>query len=112
MSALPPVRGLVIPVSGKPYTCTISSLGDFQGIVGGYIEGVRIMAKPSGQRATMYVNEEFLIKGLPFNPRASAFYSGKSGICGDVVIVGGPDVEGDDLDVPQAFLAAFEYEEK
>jgi hypothetical protein len=82
------------------------SLGSFQAVVGGYIEGV------FGRGATMYVNEEGLLQRLTPNPRATSFAErvmGRSGIflVGTALIVGPGDGEGNDTPVRQAVVDYF-----
>lgn len=64
--------------------------------VGGMIGCVRL------ENADMWVNDNFLAEGLPLNPYATALYADTYGmenayICGDVVITGGADEEGETL---------------
>lgn len=57
-------------------------LSELQRHVGGYIEYVSL---PSG--AIGWVNEEGKLKGLPFNPLATALYANPSdSICGTMVV--------------------------
>lgn len=59
---------------------------------------------------TIYINEEGLLRRLPFNSRASFLWwyyvpaARESLLVGDVVIVGWPDVDGESTDVPEAVL--------
>jgi len=55
---------------------------DMQKYVGGYLEHVSVLV--DGKRAHMYVNEEGLIHGLPFNPRATEHYYAASKARGNV----------------------------
>lgn len=74
-----------------------------QGMVGGYIEHVTIARGIVG----MYVHDEGLLRDLPVNPLASSLYAqagGRTPICGPAVLVGGPDPEGNDLDVPMTLV--------
>jgi hypothetical protein len=68
----------VIPAHGPTFT-----LDELQKIVGGYIE---LVVTTEGD--FMFVNEDGLRLGLPFNSLASSHYGGISphGIVGDVVI--------------------------
>lgn len=65
-----------------------------QAAVGGWIERVQIMG--NSMALDMYVNEEGLLNGLPYNPFASYMYRAATGmdtvIVGDVVIVAGNDL--------------------
>lgn len=87
-------------------------LEEFQSIVDGRIEGV------FGRDFVMYVNEEGLIHGLPFNEKASAFLAVRSEtgmsphIFGTIVILGGGDPEGNETTVEQFVLDYFNIKEK
>jgi len=65
-----------------------------------------------GGVATMYVNEEGLLKNLPINPRATAFADhmlGHRGILlvGTALILGPGDGDGNDTPVRQAVVDYF-----
>lgn len=75
--------------------------------VGGWIESVDVPALG----ATIYVNEEGLIRQLPLNPRATFLWwfhvpaaRQKAMLVGDAVVVGMPDRRGDSTDVPEVVL--------
>ena len=75
-----------------------NSLGAFQAAIGGgYIEGVY------GADATVYVDEEGIIKRLPYNPLASLFAQRVLGagvhLFGQALILGPGDGEGNDTPV-------------
>ena len=70
------------------------TLDEFQTLVGGMIESL--------PTAPGYANEEGLLIGLPYNPRASAMCD--YDLCGDVVFTGGVDAEGEDLPVSDEFV--------
>lgn len=81
--------------------------------VGGFIEhGMLANGELPSQRLGFYVHEEGLIIGLPDNWLATALYNathtGGSGypIAGPMIVVGGPDEEGDELGVSDAWIAA------
>ncbi len=59
------------------------SLAEAQQIVGGYIELL------SADDKTLVVNEEGRLKRLPINNKATALYSYKSYILGNVIVLGG-----------------------
>lgn len=66
--------------------------------VGGMIGCVHLRDKS----ADMWVNDNFLAEGLPLNPTATALYADNYGIenayiCGDVIITGDTDDEGETL---------------
>jgi hypothetical protein len=81
-------QGIVIPVTGDAHPNNFSTLKDYQTAVGGYIE---LAGRPSGLVAL--VNEDGRSLGLPVNRRASALL-GQS-IVGNLVLIGGPDDDGD-----------------
>jgi hypothetical protein len=70
---------VVEPANGKDWT-----LGELQGLVGGMIEVIyRLPAAKPGMIAV--VNEEGLLRGLPFNPVASEMAS--RSLTGPVVLI-------------------------
>lgn len=77
----------------------------YQAVVGGYIEGV------IGSTATMYVNEEGLLMGLPPNPLATLFaqriLDRSVVLVGTALILGPGDSEGNDTDVRPAVVDYF-----
>ena len=83
---------ITIKVDGTRSVESVETIDlDFlQEAVGGYIEAVGL----SSYEATMYVNEEGLIRGLPMNPLASEI-AGQL-LVGDVVIVGPTNEDGED----------------
>jgi hypothetical protein len=86
-----------------------NSLGGFQAAIGGgYIEGV------FGREATVYVDEEGLLKNLPLNPLATLFAQRVLGmgvhLCGPALIVGPGDGEGNDTDVRPSVVEYFQKE--
>lgn len=90
------VRLLDIPDGAK-------GLDALQAAVGGYIEHVTLRPRICG----MYVHDEGLLRDLPVNPLASSLYAASGGhtpICGPAVLVGGPDQEGNDTDVPMVLI--------
>jgi hypothetical protein len=58
------IKTVIRPKNGKKF-----SLDELQTYVGGYIEIVAL--KPGNGHATMYINEEGKLKGLPYNPQAT-----------------------------------------
>jgi hypothetical protein len=78
-----------------------SNLKNYQQIVGGYIEAVRLREHGQSVAMDFYCNEDFLSMEDPqFNDRASLLYSLSFGtrgyILGDVVCIGGVDQHGND----------------
>ncbi|GAB3608356.1 hypothetical protein GCM10027414_04810 [Humibacter ginsengiterrae] len=99
------VTGIVIPADAEKALGerTFVNLEDYQAAVGGWIEAVDL---PS-LGVTIYVNEEGLLRHLPFNSRASFLWwyhvpeaRQKAMLVGDAVLVGLPDRNGDSTDVP------------
>lgn len=87
-----------------------NDLADYQAGVGGMIEAVDLRLID----VTMYVNEEGLMRGLEFNPRATMLWwywvpaaRQKAMLAGDVVLVGWQDGEGNSTDLPEQMLAIF-----
>lgn len=79
--------------------------------VGGWIEAVNIVDDSNSHVATMYVNEEGKLHGLPFNDIATTLYLVRSInrtvdiIVGDVVIVASEDENGyAKPDLPQLII--------
>ena len=100
---------IVDPDGTVRHTDIESNLGAFQAVVGGYIEGV------ISNVATMYVNEEGLLKRLPYNYVASMFASNLLGhrgiqLFGTALILGPPDDEGNDTDVRPTVVEYFQKE--
>ena len=100
-------RVLIVDPDGTVrHTEIESSLGSYQAVVDGYIEGV------FGNVATIYVNEEGLLKSLPFNPLATLFAQrilGHPGIqlFGVALVMGPGDGEGNDTPVRPAVVDYF-----
>jgi hypothetical protein len=105
------VRGILIPAAEQrdPESRSFESLDDYLAAVGGWIEAVDI---PTAD-VTLFVNEEGIPAGLPFNRRATYFWShfarhtaGTARLFGDVVLVGSPDSHGESTDAPDEILEA------
>lgn len=101
------VRGIVIPAAGEEplEERDFAGLEDYQAAVGGWIEAIDV---PS-IGVTVYVNEEGLLRQLPFNSRATFLWwyevpkvRQKAMLVGDAVLVGLPDRHGRSTDVPTA----------
>jgi hypothetical protein len=101
------VQGIVIPVdTDEPLREIDTSQSDaIASTVGGLMEAVDLY----DLGVTIYVNESGLLQHLPFNSRASFLWwyhvpriRRRSMLVGDAVIVGLPDEEGADTDVPAA----------
>ncbi|WP_409048502.1 DUF3846 domain-containing protein [Microbacterium sp. HA-8] len=104
------VKALVIPTAaGEPITeCEVNKLKDYQAVLGGWIEPVDIPALG----VTVYVNEEGLMRNLPFNPRATFLWwyfvpeaRQRAMLVGPALISGMPDRSGDSTDVPSEVVA-------
>lgn len=98
------VQGIIIPADNTAplKTATLDSLEDYQRAVSGWIEAVDI----PDLGVTMYVNEEGLIRDLPFNRRATFLWrfhvpqARDAGLVGDVAVVGLTDDEGESTELP------------
>ncbi|MBZ4488089.1 DUF3846 domain-containing protein [Microbacterium sp. cx-55] len=100
------VRGILIPAAEQrdPELRSFAMLEDYQAAVGGWIEAVDV----PGLGVTMYVNEMGLIRGLPFNRRATFLWwyhlpsvRNQARLAGDAILVGWPDPEGNNTDAPR-----------
>lgn len=103
------VRGRVVPAAeGAAIELRdFAQLEDYQAVVGGYLEPVDV---PS-LGITIYVNEEGLLRQLPFNSRATFLWwyevheaRQSAMLVGDAVIVGMPNRRGESTDVPQSLV--------
>lgn len=100
------VRALRIPTAADaPITeLSVETLVDYQAAVGGWIEPVDIPALG----VTVYVHEEGLVLGLPFNSRATFLWwyyvpeaRQQAMLVGPALLVGLPDRQGTSTDLPQ-----------
>lgn len=98
------VRGIFLPAAEDELEVRdFASLEDYQTAVGGWIEAVDV----PDLGITIYVNDEGLVRHLPFNSRASFLWwyhvpeVRKAMLVGHAVIVGLRDPDGNDTDVPQ-----------
>lgn len=82
-----------------------NSLGAFQAVVGGYIEGI---FQPD---FTVYVNEEGLLMRLPQNERIREVVDYPYPLVGNALIVGPADSDGNDTDVPAHIVTHYELEQ-
>lgn len=103
------VKGIHVPVDpSEPLeVCDFANLAAYQAAVEGWIEPVDI----PDLGITIYVNDEGLLRHLPFNSRASFLWwyhvpqARQAMLVGNAVIVGIPDRNGDNTDVPDELLA-------
>lgn len=99
------VRGIYLPTDDREDLVVreFSGVDDYARSVDGYIEAVDV----PDLGVTIYVNEEGLLRRLPFNSRASFLWwyyepaARESLLVGDAVIVGWPDADGESTDVPE-----------
>jgi uncharacterized protein DUF3846 len=84
-----------------------SDLDGYRQIVGGNLEAVTLVTPP----ASLYLNEEGKLDGLPFNHRATALlwahnsaYRDRDVVVGPAFIVGPPDRRGDDTSAPDGLV--------
>lgn len=105
------VQGIIIPATDTqpPRQQSFGELEDYQRAVGGWIEAVDL---PS-IGATLFVNEEGLLRGLPFNRRAAFLWwhcvpqaRGKARLVGDAALVGSPDKSGESTDLSPALMTS------
>ena len=98
------VQGIIIPADNTaPLTASrLDSLENYMRAVGGWIEAVDI----PDLGVTLYVNEEGLIRDLPFNRRATFLWrfhvrqARNARLVGDVAVVGLTDDEGENTELP------------
>lgn len=103
------VKGIQVPVDpSEPLeVCDFANLAAYQAAVEGWIEPVDI----PDLGITIYVNEEGRLRHLPFNSRVSFLWwynvpqARQAMLVGNAVIVGMPDRNGDNTDVPDELLA-------
>ncbi|SIS19360.1 DUF3846 domain-containing protein [Microbacterium sp. RURRCA19A] len=101
------VQGIIIPAGNTAplRAAALESLEDYQQAVGGWIEAVDV----PDLGVTMYVNEEGLIRDVPFNRRATFLrrfhvpQARDARLVGDVAVVGLTDDEGENTDPPEEF---------
>lgn len=99
------VKGIHVPIDeSEPLELReFATFDDYQAAVDGWIEAVDV---PS-LGVTIYVNEEGVLRHLPFNPRASFLWwfhvpgAHQAMLVGNAVIVGLPDENGDSTDMPR-----------
>jgi hypothetical protein len=104
------VRGVIPAVDSHDLTaCDAVELEDYQRAVGGWIEAVDLPAFGS----TLFVNEEGVLRGLPFNRRATFLWwfhvpdaRKQARLVGDALLVGLPDADGEATDLPDVALRA------
>lgn len=104
-------KGLVIYTDGTYELKEFKQLKDYQDIVGGYIEGLKMYSiGTDSQTGFAYINEEGKLQGLTINRDASliawlshAIYDSDR-ISGNMIIVGAGDDDGDDTDVAQIWV--------
>lgn len=117
------LRAVITPVIGpcriESVPATDDRLRYLQKAVGGWIEAVSIedVLTDSGRvhvPATVWVNEEGKLDGLPVNPRATDLCALTIGgwfadvICGDAVVLGPPDARGDETTCPDLIVRIIE----
>lgn len=103
------VKGLIIPAeaSARIEERGFERLEEYQAVVGGWIEPVDI----PDLRSTIYVNEGGLIRQLPLNSRVTFLWwyhvpeaRQRAMLVGEAVVVGWPDQNGDNTDVPEELV--------
>ena len=108
------MKALIIPTTFVPYVTNVNGgYKELQSLVGGLIEGVESPSNPNDNRLQFsesfsgYVNEEGLILGLPFNTLASILFGAY--LCGDCVVTGGVDDEGNDMDIRDSQIVVMNW---
>lgn len=112
------IRAITLPADERrrPILRTLkrSDPGHYRKYIGGNLEAVSI----GHPEATVYIHECGMLENLPTNTRAEALieihrpgFIGYNQIRGDVIIVGGVDSEGEDLEVPTAYITELEAKE-
>jgi hypothetical protein len=102
------ITAIVIPVDLeqpiRQQQLNKNDLDAYRQIVGGNLEVVTFVSPP----ASLYLNEEGKLEGLPINRRATALWwvhnrasRGRDYICGPAFLVGPADRHGDDKPAPQ-----------
>ncbi|MCO4274304.1 DUF3846 domain-containing protein [Pseudarthrobacter sp. HLT3-5] len=103
------IHAILVPADEERplYKVAIEGLTGLQAAVGGLIE-VMDIDRPD---ATLILNEEGKVMGLPMNRRATLLlwvhltrWRGHDALAGDVLIVGRPDDEGNMQDVPRELV--------
>lgn len=101
------VIGIVIPAAAEQplEQRDFAGLEDYRAAVGGWIEAIDL----HDLGVTIYVNEEGRVRQLPFNSRASFLWwyhvpaaRQAAVLAGSAVVVGLPDRNGENTDVPDA----------
>ena len=98
-------KGIIIYPDGTWERRVFTQLKDYQQVVGGLIEAVRLFDYTyENEVATIYVNEEGRLIDLRINAVAgglSFLLNGEDTLFGNAIVVGASDDEGYDLDVPE-----------
>ena len=104
-------KGIYIPADERlPLEVRqFKDVDDYQQAVGGLIDAVDLY----DIGATLYVNDEGLVIGLPFNARATHLWwlhvpqaRNEAYLVGNAVLVGVPDADGETTDIPDELLRA------
>lgn len=97
-------KGMVIYVDGTIETKEFNGLKDYQDIVGGYIESI-----PLTDDTDAFVNEDGKVLCQPnifatFLAQVNSRLNHGDYVAGNMIVVGKPDAEGKDTDVPDWVL--------
>lgn len=99
------VKGIIIHPGSTFEHKVFKQLQDYQQVVDGLIEAVRLYDYTyENEVATIYVNEEGRLIDLPMNAVAgglSFLLNGEDFLVGNAIVVGASDEEGYDTDVPE-----------
>lgn len=100
-------NGIVIPVDEEApiFRKELNDFTDYQAAIGGYFQVIDL----SNPEASLYVDEEGKVKHLEMNRRATLLmwlhnpaFRGRDVVCGQALLIGPADDEGETQGVPQA----------
>lgn len=107
------VKALFVPAEGDVRLMTMPD--NLESILD--VLGVDVIDVASTPIAGFYVDDEGLLNGSPMNPRASILYWLAGGsmanlLAGNALVMGRPDEEGYDTDVPEELTFGLTLEKK
>lgn len=104
----PAIKGVVIRPDCTYEIKTFADVTDYSNAVEGFITTVPFYNFDGKPIALGYVDDEGILKRLPLNPLGSALsflFGNTPYLAGNLVIVGNPDDEGFDTDIPEYLLS-------
>ena len=100
------MKALKITADGNVDQIEVNGYEDLKGHIGGWLEGLHL-----DDKTFAYIDEEGKMKGLPYNVLATELCADlqvglapTDFISGTMLIVGSPDSEGNETDVPDHIL--------